>query len=60
MSEAMKSALAEYGATIQEHGWKAGEPLIEKYSEQFADFERWAHALGVLLRTQELLEESMT
>lgn len=60
MSAGMRTALEEYGATIQEHGWEAGEALIEKYSEQYRDFERWARALSIVLRTNELLEEPMT
>lgn len=56
MEEAMKDALKEYGQTIKRHGWKAGEPLIEKYSSKSQDFEKWARALAMMLRTMELLE----
>lgn len=57
MEEAMKGALVEYGRKIRSEGWEAGEPLIEKHSSRFRDFRKWAHALGIMLRAQELLEE---
>lgn len=55
--KAMIQALAEYGRTIQANGWKAGEPVIEKHEKSFQDFRRWARALGIMLRADELLEE---
>ena len=48
-------ALAEYGWTIQRDGWRAGEPVIERYERKIPEFRRWAHALGIMLRTKELL-----
>ncbi len=56
MDEAMLTALLEYGLTIQEQGWKVGEPLIEKYSKQFKEFQLWAHAFAVTLRAYELVK----
>lgn len=52
-----KEALAEYGRTIRQSGWKAGEPLIRKHSKRWKDFGKWSKALGIMLRAQELLEE---
>lgn len=56
MDEAMMKALLEYGLTIQQKGWKAGEPLITKYEKQFKGFQHWAHALGVTLRAYEIID----
>lgn len=56
MTKGMKQALACYGRTIKKSGWQAGEPLIEKESRRFKDFRKWATALGIILRAQEILE----
>ncbi len=50
-------ALRHYGKTIKTHGWRVGEPLIKKYSRKFPEFKRWAYALGIMLRADELLDE---
>ena len=50
-------ALVEYGRTIRQSGWKAGEPLIQKNSKRWKDFGKLAKALGIMLRAKELLEE---
>lgn len=47
--------LVEYGKTIRKDGWKAGERLIERYELGIPDFRRWAYALGIVLRTKEIL-----
>lgn len=52
-----RSALAEYGRTIKEHGWSAGESVIAKYEKRFKDFRKFAYALGIMLRAKEILEE---
>lgn len=52
-----REALAEYGSEIQENGSASGEPIILKYEGQFPGFRKLAYAVGVLLRTAELLEE---
>jgi hypothetical protein len=57
MEEAMKQALVDYWRTIKRKGWKAGEPLIRRYSGRWKDFEKWAKALGIMLRAEELLNE---
>lgn len=57
MDKAMKLAVAEYGRVIKKDGWEAGEKIIRKYEKKFPDFEKWAHALGVMLRANEILEE---
>lgn len=49
--------LVEYGRTIREKGWEAGEPLIQRHSREWKDFRKWAFALGIVLRAKELLEE---
>lgn len=48
-------ALAEYGRTIQRDGWRAGEPIIDQYERTIPDFRRWAYALAIMLRAEELL-----
>lgn len=48
-------ALAEYGRTIRKDGWMAGEAIIEKYELEITEFRRWAYALGIVLRAEELL-----
>lgn len=57
MKEALKKALAEYGTTIKACGWKAGEAVIRRYEGKIKDFRRWAHALGIMLRAEEILEQ---
>jgi hypothetical protein len=57
MDQAMLDALVEYGCTIKAQGWEAGEPLIEAGEARFKDFRRWAYALGIVLRTEELLAD---
>lgn len=59
MEEEMKEALANYGRTIKERGWAAGEPLIVEGLRRWKDFDRWARALAMMLRTKELLEEEL-
>lgn len=56
MEEAMRLALVEYGRTILAQGCKAGEAIIEKNETRFPDFRKRAHALGIMLRTRELLD----
>lgn len=56
MAPAMERALIRYGRTIKKSGWRAGEPLIEKYNKIFPEFKKWAYALGILLRVTELLD----
>jgi hypothetical protein len=57
LKEDLKDALADYGRTIRAKGWQAGEPLIRKHERRFVDFRKWAHALGIMLRAEELLDE---
>jgi len=58
MTTAMKQALTEYGQTAKKNGWKSAEPLIEAGKKKFGkDFQKWAHALGIMLRAQELLNQ---
>jgi hypothetical protein len=58
MNDEMMKALVEYGRTIRERGWKEGEPLIDAGEKKFQDFRRWATALGIMLRTGEILKET--
>jgi hypothetical protein len=53
--EELLRAVVEYGRTIQRDGWKAGEAVILKYEPGIPDFRRWAYALGIMLRAEELL-----
>ena len=53
--EELLRALAKYGRTIQKDGWRAGEAVILRYESGIPDFRRWAYALGILLRAEELL-----
>ena len=48
-------AVSEYGKAIQENGWMAGEATIERYERRIPDFRKWAYALGIMLRAEELL-----
>lgn len=57
MDRATKAALVEYGRVIKKSGWKAGEPLIKKYEKLHPDFKKWAHAIGIFLRAEELVDE---
>ena len=57
MEEAMHDALKEYGKTIRQFGWKAGEPLIRRNAKRFKDFKKWTRALSMMLRTMELLDK---
>jgi len=53
-----REALVVYGRTIKADGWAAGEPLIERGVRMWGQvFKQWAHALGIMLRAEELLEE---
>lgn len=58
MEDAMREALKEYGHVIKREGWQAGELLIQEEKYRFKDFEKWANALAIALRTKELLEET--
>ena len=58
MNEEMREALAEYGATIKCSGWKAGDALIEAGEKKWPEFRRWAYALGIVLRANEILEDA--
>lgn len=53
--EELVHAIAEYGRTIQKDGWQAGEAVILRYEPGISDFRRWAYALGIMLRAEELL-----
>lgn len=57
MDEAMRQALKDYGKMIKENGWKAGEPLIDSGVKRWPDFRKWCRALGMMLRTKELLDK---
>lgn len=56
MTEEVKGRLATYGQTVVEKGWKAGEPLINEGEKLFPEFRKWATAVGIMLRVQELVE----
>lgn len=56
MDAAARQALVEYGRTILRRGWQAGEPLIAENARRIKDFEKWARALGIMLRTREFLD----
>lgn len=58
MDDQMKAALSEYGRTIKGHGWDSGEPLIARGEARWPEFRKWAYALGVMLRAEELLRET--
>lgn len=55
MQAEMKKALVHYGRTIKLDGWDAGEALIEIHEKHYPEFRKWAYALGVMLRTKEIL-----
>ena len=58
MDQKMKDELSRYGRIIRNDGWKIGEPLILEAEKQWPDFRRWAYALGIVLRAQEILNGS--
>lgn len=53
--EELVQALTEYGQAIRKDGWAAGEPIIEQHERKIPEFRRWAYALGIMLRAEELL-----
>lgn len=55
MNQEMKKALVDYARAIQDHGWEAGEHLIFRNERRFPGFRRWAYALIIVLRVEELL-----
>ena len=57
MNKAMIAALAEYGKAVLAKGWKAGEPIIRKHLEAFPDFDKFAMAMRLMMRADELLDE---
>ncbi len=60
LEAAKKKALAEYGTRIKAKGSKAGEAIIRKYEKKFPDFRKWAYAVGIMLRSDELIREHLT
>jgi hypothetical protein len=58
MDEEMKSELVEYGRSLSKNGWQIAEPMIWKAEKRWPDFTRWAYALGILLRAEEILNGS--
>lgn len=59
LDAAKKKALREYGKKIKEKGSRAGEPIIQKHLKIWPDFRQWAYALGIMLRSDELLAEAL-
>ena len=55
MDEKLKKALLEYALKIKESGWKAGEAIIQKHYS-IKNFRKWAYAVGIMTRAQEILE----
>ncbi len=55
----IKKALAEYGSTIKSKGARAGEPVIKKWEKKIPNFKKWAYAVGIMLRSDELLKEAL-
>ena len=55
MDPEMKKAVVQYGRTIKRDGWNAGEAFIIEGEKRWPDFRKWAHAFGVMLRTDEIL-----
>lgn len=58
MDEEMRNDLARYGRAILKDGWKIGEPMILEAEKRWPDFRRWAYALGIMLRAEEILNGS--
>lgn len=59
MDNSLKLDLVRYGEIIQRDGWRAGEAFIRQAARRHEDFRRWAYALGIALRAQELLDEDV-
>lgn len=58
MDAKLREALAHYGEIIRKNGWHAGEKLIKKYEKDLTDFRKWAYALGITLRANEVLGDN--
>ncbi len=50
------SALKEYGQALKNKNRKASELVLEKYAKSIPDFDKWALALRLMLRADELLQ----
>lgn len=55
MNDDLKQALTEYILTVKACGWEAGEELIAVHEEAVPDFRRWAYALAIVVRVNEIL-----
>jgi hypothetical protein len=55
MNEDLKQALVEYILTVRFLGWDAGEDFIAIHEEAFLDFRRWAYAVAIMIRVDEIL-----
>ena len=55
--ERLTADLARDGRIVKRRGWKAGEAFIRRASRRHKDFDRWAHALAIMLRAEELLAD---
>ncbi len=53
--ERLAADLARYGRIITRRGWEAGEAFVRRAEKRHQDFRRWATALAILLRAEELL-----
>ena len=53
-------ALAEYARAIKDRGWRAGEPIIVKHAPKFPDFDKFAPAIRLMFRADELLRKRKT
>ena len=51
-----KNALKYYSKVVSEKGWRAGKPLIAKYSKRWPGFKKWAKALRIMIRAEELMK----
>jgi hypothetical protein len=57
MEEEMKEALKEYSWMVRRKGYVAATPLLLKYQDRFKDFDKWAMAIRMMFRIEELLDE---
>lgn len=57
VSAAMKKELVKYGRRIKRDGWRAGERIIAQAQKRLPDFAKWAKAIRIMMRTEELLKE---
>jgi hypothetical protein len=50
-------AVAEYGRTLKDQGYQEAQKIVEKYKDQFPDFEKWCKAAGLVVRWTKIKQQ---